>query len=656
MSSFPSSSVWLSQGSSRQAINSDELAKLQSTQTVVTDDRRRRTRWFDGRFFAAKDQIREQDYMLTRFADLGRAAGLGVISGLMVSHSGQAMIAIAPGQGITASGEQVLVPAPVAIDLSQIENIELLDAAFGLGRLPRDPATNRSGLFIIGLRPVEYTANPIASYPTTVNGPRGVQDGDIIEASAIVLVPFPDEGSTAELLQRRSRVARRIFVENGSLGVPENVLPLAMIAMERGVIQWLDVFLVRREVGMEHGSIIGLGFAPRALREAHMLQYMSQLSEIVTGRGNSNRGQNFAGADYFDVLPPAGMMPAAAINAADFSQTYFPSQVQCDLSIVPDDELVALIEESLLLPPVDLKAAPEDLESTSVLIVVPMPRTEIPNFKAKLTTLLRPLRSPAPGIVFQRKPIQSLIALTSIRFLPPVLNVENPIDAAWKQALARNSLLWYVRRRNIQIRADVTGVLPPADAVTRIWALSDNLATLGLNDRFNKLRQKTTPAGVVEITSLLSGPAFLHSLMLMEGAIHELEQAGTLDKAAIERIVGRFSDPALGLGLARITRLVPGILPPDPNIHTARIAPNVIAGLGIAPEGLPLIPSVVDAAITLAIADSGAVPEFDLLGRVLLDPDLVSLGNQVIALAKASGDIGALLRVRPEVAKLEQPQ
>src|SRR5437016_13483074 len=95
------------------------------------------------------------------------------------------------------------------------------------------------------------------------------------------------------MLQRRSRVARRIFVENAALGVPEHVLPLAMIAMDRGVIQWLDVFLVRREVGMEHGSILGLGFAPRALREAHVLQYLSQLSEVITERNNSNRGQSF---------------------------------------------------------------------------------------------------------------------------------------------------------------------------------------------------------------------------------------------------------------------------------------------------------------------------------------------------------------------------
>ena len=117
---FASTSFWLAQGSSRDLINTDELAKLQVTQTVIQDERRRRTRWFDGRFFAAKDQIREQDYILTRFADLGRAGGTGVISGLLVSHTAQATVRIDMGQGVTPSGEQVLLPTSVTITPSRL--------------------------------------------------------------------------------------------------------------------------------------------------------------------------------------------------------------------------------------------------------------------------------------------------------------------------------------------------------------------------------------------------------------------------------------------------------------------------------------------------------------------------------------------------------
>jgi hypothetical protein len=641
MSTFPSSAFWLAQGSSRDLITFDEVAQLQTTNTLIQDERRRRTLWFDGRFLAAKDQTREQDYALTRFADLGRAGGMGVVSGLMVTHSAQATVTIDKGQGITPSGEQVLLPAAVTIDLTQIAEFQQLEVAFGLSRLPTDPPVNRSGLFILGLRPVEYTGNPVASYPTTVDGPRGVQDGDIIEAAAIVMVPYPDQGATTEILQRRSRVARTIFVENGALGVPENVLPLAMVAMDRGIIQWLDVFLVRREVGMEYGSVLGLGFAPRALREAHILQYLNQLSEVTTELNNSNRGQSFSASDYFEVLPPVGLLPTPSINP-DFSQIYFPSQIQCDLTIIPDDELAALVEDGLSLTPIDLTAPGDELESSSILILVPVPRSDIPTFQAKLTTLTRSAPGVAPGVIFQRKPIDSLVALTALRIPPPVLNVVSPIDAAWKSALSRNAMLWYVRRRDFQLVKDGTPTVSDVQIVGEVWGVYDALSAMPgatppatLNDRFTALRAKAKSEGITAMTDLFSGAAFAVSdktnaafpvaKVLVQGAIHEFEQLAALDFNGTKPVVGRFSDPNIGQGLAKFLALIP--------------AANV-------------------AATNQALAESGAVPEADLLGQKLVSPDLTTLVGLVVTIVKTgavdiSAQIGKLLRARPEVASLE---
>ena len=316
-------------------------------------------------------------------------------------------------------------------------------------------------------------------------------------------------------------------------------------------------------------------------------------------------------------------MPAAAINSQDFSQIYFPSQVQCDLSIVPDDEMPALIEESLLLPPLNLTSAPEEMESTSVLIVIPVPRSEIPGFKASLSTLITPVRSTAPGLVFRRKPIESLTALTALRLPPPLLNVQNPINAAWQKALARNPLLWYVRRRNLQIRDDVTGH-PPADSVTRVWALNDQLNTFGLTARFTTLRQKAKPDGLIQISSLLSGTAFLNSKLLTQGAIKDLEQVPTLDQNGVLAVSSRFSNPALGQGLARMQKLVAGLADPT---------------------------------VAAVVGDSGVIPELDQLGRNRSDTDLTSLANQVVAAAKvANGATQVATLIRPLVPVLELPQ
>ena len=466
----------LTTGSARVLLDNlgrQQIDNLQSQGVLIPDPRRKRPRYFDGRFLAARDLIREQNYFLTRQADLGRAGGFGVVSGLMVTgRAGPAAAAdivdITPGHGITPAGELVMLSAsPTTVHISDIVLAENLDVSFGLLRKPIEPARNRSGLFILGLRPVEYTANPIASYPTSIDGRRSVEDGDIIEAVAITLTPFHFKGDDTSAQIRRAQTAHAIFLEEAPAGVPADVLPLAMLSLSRGHIEWVDPWLVRREVGAEHSGVVGFGIAPRALREAELLQYDQQLGEIAASR--ADRNLRFAASDYFRSLPPAGRMPAAAINPADFTQIYFPQQINVALSVVPDDELSVLIEESLLLPPIDLALPPDDLDNSSVLVVVPMPRARIKSlFLRPVTRVLRPA---APGLVARQRPIDLLRGLIPAALQPaaaaspstainvgtavnPTVNTTPDLDAAWRQALAAAPFLWYVRRRALEVTTD----------------------------------------------------------------------------------------------------------------------------------------------------------------------------------------------------------
>src|SRR3954470_2061245 len=61
-----------------------QLKRLQDAGVLVLDERRTRPVFFDGRFLTAKDLVREQAYVLSRQADFARAAGVGVVEGLMV--------------------------------------------------------------------------------------------------------------------------------------------------------------------------------------------------------------------------------------------------------------------------------------------------------------------------------------------------------------------------------------------------------------------------------------------------------------------------------------------------------------------------------------------------------------------------------------------
>jgi len=436
-------------GAGREQIALAEVQSLRRSGALVEDPRRERPRYFDGRFLAARDLIRDQQYFLTREADLGRAAGSGVATGLQVAMGDNAsQLVIGAGQGITPVGELVLLPADLRINLTDLPLAEQLSARFGLGRIPAAPMRSRTGLFVLALRPVEYTANPIGAYPTSLTGPRSVEDGDVIEATAVTLVPFQDDGAADALQARRSRAARTLFVQGGSAGVSESLLPLAMIALEGNTVVWIDEAMVRRELGADRGDLPGLGFAPRALRLAHLMQHTVHLDEVARQFG----GKSFPAATQFDALPPAGPLPTGIIDTSDFTQRYFPSEVDVDFSVIPEDELPALVEESLALPPIDLLDVEAALDRTAVLVLAPVARADWRTVTGKLESRVRTLRPAAPNLVAQRRPLE---ILTRLR-LPLPIPVPAPADAEWAR-LATLPRLWYVRRRNLAYRDDLAG-------------------------------------------------------------------------------------------------------------------------------------------------------------------------------------------------------
>ncbi|WP_139559732.1 hypothetical protein [Methylotetracoccus oryzae] len=453
------------QGSNREHIAPEDLAALREAGVLVTDSRRERPRWFDGRFLAARDLIREQQYFLTREADLGQAAGSGVATGLWVSEGAEPQsLAIGSGHGITPSGELVLLERPLSVRLTDIPQAEQLSAQFGLGRIPLPPLRSRTGLFVLALRPVEFTANPTGAYPTSISGQRSVQDGDVIEATALVLVPWQDDGAADALTARRGRAARAIFVQGSERGVSANVLPVAMLALENNTIVWIDVPMVRRELGANRGDLPGLGFAPRALRLAHVLQHQGHLAETVA----LNRGRSFSAASVFPALPPAGPLPPGVVNPVDFTQGYFPAEIDVDFSLLPEDELPSLIEEALSLPALDLTAPADALEGCAVLVLAPIPRSEWHAVISRLggapradsiPVVRRALTPAAANLVATRKPLEILQRLRIPRPILPPLNPSNPVDAEWQRLAGLQ--LWYVRRRNVAYRGDLTGFPSP---------------------------------------------------------------------------------------------------------------------------------------------------------------------------------------------------
>lgn len=553
----------LTQGTAREQIDPADVAALRAAGVLIDDARRERPRYFDGRFLAARDLIRDQQYFLTREADLGQAAGSGVAVGLFVEQGGAPQtLTVRAGHGATPAGELVLLPRDVSVQLANIPVAEQLSARFGLSRVPQPPLRSRTGLFVLALRPVEFTANPIGAYPTSITGRRTVEDGDVIEATAVVLVPWNDDDATDALQARRGRAARAIFAQGGERGVSANVLPLAMLALQNNTVVWIDEAMVRRELGADRGDLPGLGFAPRGLRLAHLMQHQTHLTDVV----HLMEGRTFPAATQFAALPPAGPLPPNVINPVDFTQNYFPAQVDVDFTPIPEDELAALVEEALALPPIDFSAPAEVLDSTAIVIVAPVPRNQWRAVLAKLNTTTRLIRPAAPNLIAQRKPLEILQRLRLPRVDAQELDATNPSDAEW-QRLARLNTLWFVRRRNLAYRDDLAGA-PVQLSGPNERVIADKvrlrIGKLGLSSQLDTLLGKATPLANSQIIGLLAAPRFTDSPALTAAAIGSLtasidsqpvsDTPVSLDHAAVLGVAAQFNASGVGEGLMKIER------------------------------------------------------------------------------------------------------
>ncbi len=603
----------------RQPLAKEEMERLQQGGQLVVDSRRRRPRYFDGRFLVADDLVRDQTYFLARQADLGKALGAGVVHGLTVQIppgvSGNIAV-IAAGHGVTVSGEMVMLSAPLRVDFNDVALSQRLGVDFDVMSKTHGSLT---GLFVLALRPVEFTAHPITSYPTSLEGTRSATDGDIIEAAAAVLIPYGDRSARDSLADRRKSVARDVFLLEDGSGQPAGTLPLAIVALDRGVIQWVDQHLVRREVGAEHRDLLTMGFAPRATREAHLLQYHQHLDDVLAQLRAANRSLRFAAADHFQALPPAGRMPAAAIDPQVFTHSFFPAEMDVELSAIPIDEIPGLIEDSLLAPPIDLMGEREDLDATALLVLIPVPRPKIRALRATVTNLVRPLRPAAPGLLARRAPLEMLLARPVMAALMPPVQQQELIDAAWRNTLAGVDFLWFVRRRTLNFKAEAAGhaLRVHTDEVGDELALVERLKEQNLYNRFHHLKTTASAEADAEMVFMLSSPKFGLSRTLQDGALTELRDAHKdltaaappearvlLDRASVLKVAQRYSDPDFGKGVIRLEAAQPALRDNETVIRT--------------------------------VTKANLVPQLDLVARQLPEADLPAFAQEVRTLAEGS--------------------
>ncbi len=570
------------------------LEQMLGQGTLFLDGLRRRPRFFDGRFLTGADLTRDQDYVRQRQADMARAAGSGVISGLMVRDADIVqgdVLTISAGHGITPEGDLVMLATARQVPLMDLAVSRQLDAVMGLSVAPNSPLSSRSGVFILGLRPVEFTANPIAAYPRTLTGQASIEDGDIIEATAITMTPWPDMGGAATLTEARRAIARQIFGRQPR-GMPQNILPLAMVALDRGTVMWIDVAMVRREIGADSGVQVALGTRPRALAEAHLVQHRAHVQDVLAELAMRGPAQIFSASQHFSLLPPAGQMPVGTVfaDAGGFQQVYFPPAIDADIAFVPADEIAALVEESLTLPPIDLDGPADELDATGIVILVPVNRQRYQRFAAELLSTSMPVsgdpslsgKSSAVGmldalLLRQRKDIEkaerdAALAANAARLAQEQQSWRSKFDEAIANISAPEGqlpMLWYVRRRSVAHRTQTEG-LPLAisgDDIVVSAIVNENLGKLKLEKRVAALNAKATPQAAARVMALLGAPRIARSDIFTASVVSDLEKVATGKAEAVLEAVR----PLLGAGPAGGRGTGPGRMElPDRTSGTGR--------------------------------------------------------------------------------------
>ena len=388
------------------------------------------------------------------------------------------------GHGVTAAGELVLLPRAIELRLADIPRAEQLSARFGLGKLPHPPLRNRTGLFVLALRPVEYTDKPIGAYPTSITGQRTVEDGDVVEATAVVLVPWQDDGAADALDARRRRRGGHHLRRRRRARLSANVLPLAMLALANNVVVWIDEAMVRRELGADRADLPGLGHAlgaasrppdpaPDAARRHPHRQRRARLFGPRAVSGAALGGADSRRHDQHRRLYPA-LLPTR--DGGGFLDH-------------PRGRAACPVEEALALPPIDLEAPSATLESTSILLLAPVPRNEWRAVSSRLTTRTRTLRPAAINLVATRKPLEILQQLRIPR-LPLPVEPSDPPPPSGRGSRPPN--LWFVRRRNLAYRDDLAGEAIRVAGRDTPDTAAPRLAALGLDVAAGRLLERAT--------------------------------------------------------------------------------------------------------------------------------------------------------------------
>jgi hypothetical protein len=371
----------------------------------------RRLNLYSGRSLSDRALITEQQGRSGILATRGQLLSPGVITGLEVDLEQPDLThyQIAAGTGITANGEDVLIPRTLRVGVKDVRvyaSAAILDSTAPtptptgiltprkLGKTLGELITN--GIAATLPRVGILVLQPIVAELVGRNDPRdscetdpqndAFEDWQIVDGCRLVLYPWasewlalPESGDLtqpAALGRWRNRLAYTIFSAEKA-NTPDQLLPWEMVGVPIALVgfdaDWKPLFSDRYSVVRSGGlpkrrhPLVANAGSP-FLWQARVQQFAEQLSDLDLATVSISQV-----ADQFLYLPPVGVLPTSAIEVRSSNlglgqNHFFPSSYKIQAAPVPLEQLDIVLESSASLVPFDLSKADQ------VQILAPVPQ------------------------------------------------------------------------------------------------------------------------------------------------------------------------------------------------------------------------------------------------------------------------------------------
>ncbi|TQV71507.1 hypothetical protein FLL45_20360 [Aliikangiella marina] len=411
-----------------------QIASRKGLQRVAdVDPRLTRSHYFDNRLLTEKDLNRDQLYLDNRLREVGKALGYGVLNGLETAFDSlDGTIQVSPGVAISEAGRVLELTKSLSLDLGDRASLTGLNHG-GARRLKR-------GLYAIVVEYSEQATDIAEVFPTDLGETRGFNYDLVTEGVQLSISRLPIPFARQNSLQIRANLAARFFGDSGLTGIiPDDSVALGVIAIANDRIQWLDSTLLRQPLRASAQP----GDAQMDLYE----QYQNLFDDVIAYRQSGSLSTDFPASEYFRLLPPVGSLPKSALDPVTGRQSYFPENYTVSISPVRKSELNLILQESMVLPPLDLALD----EPQDIVVLAPLNNQDYGHLAQRLERPLNVDNRKLPHLdllrlrLYPRRPVHEL----------------NTDESAWQAIwdIVEEDDLIFVRRPQRTAETRVSGIV-----------------------------------------------------------------------------------------------------------------------------------------------------------------------------------------------------